>query len=324
MKLAAHLVFAAIAAASAHAGYGGGVPSTAASNDTDSGSDSGCPSMCPALHAPVCGSDGVTYSNACRLSVANCNSQSGAITQVHDGACSTSGSTSETSSYETSTDNSESDSCSKACTKIYMPVCGSDGVTYGNDCMFGVAQCKSGGTITKVSDGQCPESSTSSTGSTGTDCPDECIEIWKPVCGSDGVTYANSCFLGVATCKDPSVTQASDGACTYTSSGCPEVCTAIYSPVCGSDGVTYGNECELGVASCKNPKQNIKKVEASSASSSTSCPDACTAIYAPVCGSDGVTYSSECKLDVACCKNPELHITKAHDGACSVECKTQL
>lgn len=286
MKLAAHLVFAAIAAASAHAGYGGGVPSTAASNDTDSGSDSGCPSMCPALHAPVCGSDGVTYSNACRLSVANCNSQSGAITQVHDGACSTSGSTSETSSYETSTDNSESDSCSKACTKIYMPVCGSDGVTYGNDCMFGVAQCKSGGTITKVSDGQCPESSTSSTGSTGTDCPDECIEIWKPVCGSDGVTYANSCFLGVATCKDPSVTQASDGACvategsnltsdpsvdssneegsagseTYTSSGCPEVCTAIYSPVCGSDGVTYGNECELGVASCKNPKQNIKKV----------------------------------------------------------------
>ena len=48
---------------------------------------------------------------------------------------------------------------------------------------------------------------------------------------------------------------------------------------------------------------------------STACPKFCRAIYAPVCGSDGNTYSSECHLQSANCRMG-LQITIASDGEC--------
>jgi hypothetical protein len=40
----------------------------------------------------------------------------------------------------------------------------------------------------------------------------------------------------------------------------------------------------------------------------------CTTDYNPVCGSDGKTYSNECNLKAAKCKNPSLTIV--HPGEC--------
>ena len=47
------------------------------------------------------------------------------------------------------------------------------------------------------------------------------------------------------------------------------------------------------------------------------CPEMCIGLYDPVCGSDLVTYSNECYLDIAKCQgNPDLHV--AHTGVCDI------
>jgi len=46
--------------------------------------------MCPMVYAPVCGSNGVTYSNACRMRVSACVSGK-TITVAHEGKCEGSG-----------------------------------------------------------------------------------------------------------------------------------------------------------------------------------------------------------------------------------------
>ncbi|KAL3667255.1 hypothetical protein V7S43_007488 [Phytophthora oleae] len=249
-----------------------------------------CPFMCSDQFLPVCGSDGVTYSNECLMNLADCES-SESITKVHDGECGI--------TTEPSTNGSGSAGCPDVCPTIYKPVCGSDGVTYSSDCVLDYVTCTSGGAITQVSEGECPgyssNSGTSEAGSAGSSgCSEVCIEIWRPVCGSDGVTYSNSCFLGIASCKDPYITQAHEGACETTE---------------GSEETTGGYE--------------FNNTSTESSQETTSCPSVCLAIYSPVCGSDGVTYGNECKLDVESCNHPELHLTKAYDGAClPVECKT--
>ena len=48
------------------------------------------------------------------------------------------------------------------------------------------------------------------------------------MCGSDGVTYSNSCFLELADCQNPHVkiTLAHEGECKK----CPEACNKMFAP----------------------------------------------------------------------------------------------
>ena len=64
--------------------------------------------------------------------------------------------------------------------------------------------------------------------------PMMCPRVYAPVCGSNGVTYANECMMG-------HITQSHNGECAP-----PIVCPRVYAPVCGLNGVTYANECMMG------------------------------------------------------------------------------
>merc|ERR1712025_743426 len=95
---------------------------------------SACDRGCRIIYSPVCGSDGKTYPNKCRLNKASCKS-SHPIIIANKGKC--------------------KKVCKIGCTRMHRPVCGSDGKTYSNKCYLDYASCKSDGEITIANEGKC-------------------------------------------------------------------------------------------------------------------------------------------------------------------------
>jgi hypothetical protein len=187
-----------------------------------------------------------------------------------------------------------------ACPDVFDPVCGCDGRTYSNECdaaAAGVNVAHRGACVPSGcrDSSQCPDGSycAKADGDCGGEgaCqprPTVCTEIFDPVCGCDRNTYANVCEAAMAgvsvSHRGPCVPQ---GDCT-SNADCPQ----------GSYCAKADGDCD-GRGVCQER------------------PEACLAIFDPVCGCDGNTYSNVCVAAAA-------GVNVAHRGSCVVqgECRS--
>jgi hypothetical protein len=116
-----------------------------------------------------------------------------------------------------------------------------------------------------------------------------------PVCGCDGLTYANACYANAA-----GVDVAASGECV--------------TPVPGSCGGIAGSACAPNEYCYYPPGQMCDWADGTGHCAVR--PDACSDIYDPVCGCDNMTYSSECDAALA-------GIGVAYKGVCGgTDCRT--
>eukprot|EP00397_Hematodinium_sp_SG-2012_P007155 GEMP01007197.1.p1 GENE.GEMP01007197.1~~GEMP01007197.1.p1 ORF type:complete len:833 (+),score=151.61 GEMP01007197.1:282-2780(+) len=112
------------------------------------------------------------------------------------------------------------------CLSTVDPVCGEDGVTYGNP-------CKSRCADEWFTKGKC---------AIYENMICTCHAIWDPVCDSDQTTYPNECEANCA-----NIHNVTRGACEVPEPPSPWGfycrCMSLWQPVCGSDGETYENTC---------------------------------------------------------------------------------
>ncbi len=260
---------------------------------------------CPAVYDPVCGVDGQTYGNACK---AECEG----VEVAYDGECET-GCTSDE-------DCENGQVCRDGeCVDPVQELCRE----FGGECwpMSSVGQaCPDGWEVLEL-----PYLPPTSVCGVGFECctpvdPCLCPDLWAPVCGEDGFTYANECEADCA-----GVGIAYDGECMEcrADSDCPD------GYVCSSDGTCqyvepascadYGGECFPLDANTQGCPEGYYAMDATiplCGLGGICClpedPCSCPENWDPVCGEDGVTYSNRCMAE---CENVRI----AYEGECILE-----
>ena len=173
-------------------------------------------------------------------------------------------------------------SCPKYCSRDVAPVCGDDGKIYKNDCERRKINCgdssdkvrEEGRTarpvsivISQVDWEVCQYNSGL------TNCEHHCDKEPDMVCGTDGRTYINHCYLMVENCLK-GVELSHYGPCSNGTEPCPESCLGAErdGPVCGSDGNVYSNSCLMRQRTCG---QGVVQADLRHCQTTKHCNDKC-------------------------------------------------
>ncbi|GMV38343.1 MAG: hypothetical protein AMXMBFR64_00590 [Myxococcales bacterium] len=247
------------------------------------------PTECPRVSAPVCGCDGKTYANDCQRLKAG-------VGKNHDGKCvpkcgGIAGVGCPRGSFclyppGTCSWADMQGTCVKppqACPDVWDPVCGCDGKTYSNEC-----DMKAAG-VSMNHDGACCDIAIKCAAgfvawdSDGDGCNDTCKKSCKERCDcyDAGLEFENGCFLKCMncgnfwTCSDLGLCEEQCGFIPPDAWQCMEVtcesnADCAEGDYCAKDGCKGSGKCQ--------PR-----------------PEACIAIFDPVCGCDGKTYGNGCE-----------------------------
>lgn len=147
------------------------------------------------MYAPICGTDGITYSNECHIKCAQNQRQD--LKPKHIGEC------------DGELENENENVC--ICPMNYTPLCGSDGHTYANECGFNCEKKLIKKPLEIVHAGECNLRIQHLPLEADISCL--CEYVYDPVCGSDRNTYDNDCQLQCMTRTDASIRIAHRGEC---------------------------------------------------------------------------------------------------------------
>ncbi|XP_052572618.1 agrin isoform X2 [Peromyscus californicus insignis] len=261
-----------------------------------------CQQVCSGIYDPVCGNDGVTYGSVCELESMACALKR-EIRVARRGPCDRCGQCRFGSLCEMETGRCV---CPSECVASAQPVCGSDGRTYASECELHVHACTHQISLHVASAGHCQTCGDTVCAFGAVCSAGQCVcprcehPPPSPVCGSDGVTYPSACELREAACQQQvQIEETRAGPCEQAE--------------CGSGGSGSGedNECEQELC-----RQHGGIWDEDSEDGPCVCDFSCQSVLrSPVCGSDGITYNTECDLKKARCESQqELYV--AAQGIC--------